>query len=442
MRFIKNSILLFYLITPYITLSQTDFLDWEKVIIHDESEYNRAYNKSYVIKRGLGELKLLSNDSTIQKIDESIVNSIIEKSKVVKPKEKDPLKTYGADTVWFKNNIDSLWRDFKQESKNFEVFVDENDKLAISILSDFKLYKNDLKVIESIHSWKNRYVKMHIIKGGDTLSIVSKGSFVYLLPWSINDIETYDIEISELISKLLPNTYYSSHFYTSGKHFYFYLFKHLFYNYVDGATSFRKFKRRFPIKYWLLKMSSESMEGEYHSIGSIQWANDFFMTQKCVEVDLEDRKLPDNVIYSPLFGCRLYFMHPVSVYLMKKNKIRKRLEKDSVFQYISNNEKCQARIQFVNTKSFSRIAKKHFKEDLVNNNMDRNKFRGKLRGAIFFDNYEKTDKGYVFTRWLLLRDGTLILWENKGKKVLNLKSEYVPEVGFNCMVVEPEYLME
>jgi len=175
-------------------------------------------------------------------------------------------------------------------------------------------------------------------------------------------------------------------------------------------------------------------------MGSIQWANDYLMVQKCVDLSLIDKKLPDNIKYNVIFGCRLYFMHPVSFFILKRNRIRKRFEKNPIYQYVATHENCSGTVNFVNRKSFFPIAKKSFKEDLIENDRDKNEFRGRLRGAIFFDNYEQTDEGSSFSRWIFLKDGTLILWQNKGNSLLNVKPEHIPPDGYNCKVIKPDFL--
>ena len=438
-------ILLFFIITIQFSFGQTLIEDWNKVIIIDKKG-NQGYgtfDRRYEINREEAALKENDLDTVIKGIDTDIIPAILKLAEKEAPPSNDPFEIYGADTNWFRANVDSLWFDLKEKSDidELQILEEEDDEVVLSVLNDFDIYKDDLYDLEHLNDWKEVELTISIMSETDTVVISNGGSFVYLLPWKMQGKEIYNTELSILIAQLLPeNIYFSNYQSLKESEFYPRLLTTIYDYHIYGETAFRKAKRRFPLRFWRLKRKFEIKGGRYALMSSIEWANDFFLVQHCVEVILLEERLPKNINYTPLFGCRLYFMHPIGPFLRKRKRIVKRLEQNPIYQYITTQDSCFGSIHFVNRRSFSPIAKKSFKEDLRDNNIDVKKYRGRLRKAIFFDNYEYVDGETSFTRWLFLKDGTTILWQNKGENLLNVIEEHIPTEGYNCKEIKPEHL--
>lgn len=438
-----RSILFLLIITIQFSYGQTLIEDWNKVVIIDKKETQPSFDRRYEINREEAVLRESVPDTIIKTIDTDLIESILKVAEKEALPAKDPLEIYGADTNWFKANVDSLWFDLKEKSglDELQILEEEDDEVVLSILNDYEIYKEDLDDLEHLNDWREVELTMAIMSETDTVVISNGGSFVYLLPWKMQGKEIYNTELSVLIAQLLPeNRYFSNYQSLLESEFYPRLLTTIFDYYIYGETEFRKAKRRFPFKFWRLKRKFDIKGGNYALMSSIEWANDFFLVQHCVEVVLHEEGLPKNIDYTSLFGCRLYFMHPVGPFLRKRKRILKRLEQNPIYHYIASQDSCFGSIHFVNRRSFSPIAKKSFKEDLRDNTIDVKKYRGRLRKAIFFDNYEYVDGETSFTRWLFLKDGTTILWQNKGDNLLNVKEEHIPPEGYNCKEIKPEYL--
>lgn len=442
-----RTIFFLFIITSQFSFSQSLSEDWNKVVILDKkgNQGYGSFDRRYEINRVEAVLREMKIDTVtiIKAIDTDVIPEILKLTEKEAPRSKDPFEIYGADTNWFKANVDSLWFDLKEKSEIDErqILEEEDEEVVLSILNDYSIYRDDLDELESLHDWREVNLSMVIMSETDTVVISNGGSFVYLLPWVVSGKEIYNTELSILIAQLLPgNRYFSNYQSLRESEFYPRLLTTIYDYYIYGETDFRKAKRRFPLKFKRLENKFEIKGGSYSIMGSIEWANDFFLALPCVEVELHENRLPKNINYTPLFGCRLYFMHPIGPFLRKRKRIVERLEKNPVYQYIAAQESCYGSIHFVNRRSFSPIAKKSFKEDLRDNNIDVKNYRGRLRKAIFFDNYEHIDGESSFTRWLFLNDGTTILWQNKGANLLNVKPEHIPPDGYNCKEIGLEHL--
>jgi len=440
-----RSILILFIIISQLSVGQSLSEDWNKVIILDKkgNQGYGSFDRRYEINRGEAVLREIEPDTIIKTIDTDIIPAILKLAEEEAPPSKDPFEIYRADTNWFKVNVDSLWFDVKEKSgiDERQILEEEDDEVVLSILNDYAIYRDDLDELESLNDWREVDLSMAIMSKTDTIVISNGGSFVYLLPWKVQGKEIYNTELSILIAQLLPeNMYFSNYQSLKESEFYPRLLTTIYDYHIYGETDFRKAKRRFPLKFSRLEKKFEIKDGDYSMMGSIEWANDFFLALQCVDVVLHEESLPKNIDYTPLFGCRLYFMHPIGPFLRKRKRIVKRLEKNPVYQYLAAQDSCYGSIHFVNRRSFSPIAKKSFKEDLKDNNIDVKKYRGRLRKAIFFDNYEYVDGKSSFTRWLILKDGTTILWQNEGENLLNVKPEHIPPDGYNCKEIRLEHL--
>lgn len=138
------------------------------------------------------------------------------------------------------------------------------------------------------------------------------------------------------------------------------------------------------------------------------------------QLKLKDNPLPPNVFFSLLLGNQP-FIRSVNPFLKKKDELVTRLKDHILIKYIANCKGCEGKIRFVNNKSLSRIGRKEFLDD----SQIRKKFKGKLKDVIFFTLTEKRNDQEAYSRWLILKDGTMILWHNVGKFLFNLPKKMI-----------------
>ncbi len=75
-------------------------------------------------------------------------------------------------------------------------------------------------------------------------------------------------------------------------------------------------------------------------------------------------------------------MNSPKTILKQKDKLINLLNKNPVYNYTLNCENCLGEIHWVISKSLSKEAQKSFKEDLADNEIDKNKYNGKYKDAI------------------------------------------------------------
>lgn len=268
-----RSILFLLIITIQFSYGQTLIEDWNKVVIIDKKETQPSFDRRYEINREEAVLRESVPDTIIKTIDTDLIESILKVAEKEALPAKDPLEIYGADTNWFKANVDSLWFDLKEKSglDELQILEEEDDEVVLSILNDYEIYKEDLDDLEHLNDWREVELTMAIMSETDTVVISNGGSFVYLLPWKMQGKEIYNTELSVLIAQLLPeNRYFSNYQSLLESEFYPRLLTTIFDYYIYGETEFRKAKRRFPFKFWLLKRKFDIKGGNYALMSSIE----------------------------------------------------------------------------------------------------------------------------------------------------------------------------
>ncbi|MFD1605067.1 hypothetical protein ACFSJW_00575 [Flavobacterium artemisiae] len=112
------------------------------------------------------------------------------------------------------------------------------------------------------------------------------------------------------------------------------------------------------------------------------------------------------------------------------------LKENPVYKYTLNCKDCLGEIHWVKSKSFSQEAKKNFKEYLEEQDIDRNKYNGRYKDAIFYELTENRGSERSFSRWIFLKDGTFILWELKGSFLMDFPKDSFKERGYICKEIK------
>lgn len=408
---------------------------WDKIIITDSRIARSFFKNQLEIKRANNELVLVNkNDSVLNKVNKSILdkffNSLVNEKEIA----QDPLRIFGKDSVWLSNQAAKLWFDYLGD-------VDEPAEIDSFAIRKIRSYTNVKSIVRSIQGrhWTDDYpfTSILIIRKGDTLRVQSNGQYPYMMPWRVNDKIIYNSGIPTSISDMFPERMQSNKVRLRGDNFGFHLIFQVNESLIEDHRNYIKAKLKYPRQFTTLERYFTIDNAELSDMGSIEWGG--FITALCLELSLKSKELPDNISFSVVFGRRIK-LHSIKPIIRKQRQLINQLSMNPVYQYTIRNPKATGEIHFVNRKSLSGEAKRNFKSDLKDNGMKKSKFRGRYRKAIFYELSETSDKGSSFSRWILLKDGTNILWEINGKFLMNLNPEVVTKQGYVCRVITMEDL--
>lgn len=406
---------------------------WDKIIIIDSYVGWSHFRNEFEIKRSNNELVLVDkNDSVLNRINKSILDKFFNSLTNEKAIAQDPLKIFGKDSTWLKVNAEKLWFAYlKDKDEPAEI-----DSFAIGKIKDYQTVKRVVWSIQGAH-WTDDYPRtsIQIIRKGDTLRVQSNGQYPYMIPWIVNKKTIFNSGISTSVSDILPLGIESNRNRLGGDRFDYYLIDKVYDSFIRDYRNYFSVKQRYPRQFSTLQRYFTIDNAELSDMVSIEWGG--FLIAPCLELILKSNELPDNISFSVVFGRRIK-LHSIRPIIRKQRNLINQLSTNPVYQYTLRNPKATGEIHFVNRKSLSGQAKRNFKSDLTDNGMKKSKFRGRYRKAIFYELTEKSDQGSSFSRWILLKDGTSILWEINGKFLMNLNPEVVTKQGYVCRVITNE----
>ena len=168
-------------------------------------------------------------------------------------------------------------------------------------------------------------------------------------------------------------------------------------------------------------------------MSSIEWGGD--MGHECLEMSLKDSSVSKNIEFYTISGINEILNTKKSI-LHKKHKLIDSLKDNPVYKYTLNCDNCLGEIHLVKSKSLSKKAKANFIEDLETNGIDKHKYDKKYKDAIFFELTEQRNNQQSFSRWIFLKDGTLLLWELKGNYLMNLPKDSIQNQGYICREIQ------
>ena len=400
---------------------------WTNIIILDTaSEFEKPdFHHIWLIKRDdLGLYNYKSQDSIIKHINLQYVDSLLKNLSLYNIKPKDPLRLFGKDSLWIKNNAKKLWVNSRQRIKKIKKF----DKYVIEALSNSSLYSD--KINQNLkNDWNtDRSMIISFINEKDTLTIESYNETPFMLPWTINEEISYNRNISTLVSKILPDIESSSKNLLANEPSEQYIFSKFYHSYLSNKVNYLEALNKYPMRFKKIEKHFYIKKAELLIMASIDWSN---WGSKCLELELIDKNGYENVTFTSVFG-RRFFLHPINPIIRKRKKLIKQIENNPLFKYLIENDSSSAEIKFVNRRSFSKYAKKNFNEDAELNNLDKKIYKGKLRTSIFFVLSENQGKGYSsYARFIILKNGKIILWDISGSfrnaplKDISTKQGYV-----------------
>ncbi|WPO78066.1 hypothetical protein [Flavobacterium sp. KACC 22761] len=386
--------------------------DWDKIVICDAYRGWSNFENNFQIKRqDLLLTSLEKPDSIIKKIDPKSVSEIL---KLIKSKNdsvssfKNPLISFGRDSLWLVDNAEKLWKNYRKNRETTE----EIDSIAIATLRNYKKANQAASSIQGSH-WTDDYpvIIFHAIKGNDTLSAYSYGQYSYMLPWNTNKGKIYNSKISELIAAILPDKFPNNKERLSGINFNSTLVKAVYESFLEEKENYIEAKNTFPRTFKILEKKFEITKAEIMDMSSIEWGGD--SGKECLEMSLKDLSISKNIEFYTISGVNEIFSTKKSI-ITKKNDLLHLLRGNPVYRYTLNCDNCLGQIHWVKSKSLSREAKNSFKGYLEENGIDKNKYDGNYKNAIFFELTEYRNSKKSFSRWIFLENGTSLLWQLRG----------------------------
>lgn len=405
---------------------------WDKIILVDSYGGWSHFLNEFEIKKIDNELFLINrNNVTLNKINQSLLDTLFNSLKTKNETFEDPLKIFGKDSIWLINNAESLWISYLTKDEPNEI-----DSLAISVIKDYQKVK---RLVWSIQGsvWTDDYpfTSISLIKNKDTLTIKSSGQYPFMMPWSIGEKLIYNSGIPMAIAEILPDSIKSNKSRLEGDKFNYVLIDKVYNSFIKEYRNYMHAKIRYPKQFSSLENQFMIVNARLAHLGSIEWGR--FISAPCLELTLKSKLLPDNICFSVIYGRRVK-LHSIKPIIKKEAVLVNRLVNNKIYQYTVKNQNTTGEIHFVNTKSLSAEAKRNFLRDLKDNGIKKSSFSGKFRHAIFYELTEIRHKSRSFSRWILLKDGTNVLWQVSGNFLMNLNDSLIEEQGYVCRVISNE----
>ncbi|MWB94356.1 hypothetical protein GON26_08275 [Flavobacterium sp. GA093] len=406
--------------------------DWDKILITDAyGGWSNFDNKFQIKKQDLLLTSLEKPDSIIKRIDPKLVSELVKSIRNTNDYAtfKNPLISFGRDSLWLINNAENLWKEYTKGRKTTK----EIDAIAINTIKDYKKANHAASSLEGSHSTDDYpVIIVSIINEKDTLSAYSFGQYPYMLPWNTKKRRIYDSKISELVAQLLPDKLPNNKERLSGINFNTSFVKEIYSTFLADKENFLEARNAFPGTFRSLKKEFEISKAEIVDMSSIEWGG--LVGRRCLEMLLKDSTISKNIQFYTISGVNELLTTKRSIIRRKKDLINL-LNENPIYKYTLNCGNCLGEIHWVKSKSLSTEAKNEFKEDLEENGIDKKKYNGRYKDAIFFELTENRESERSFSRWIFLKDGTLILWQLRGNYLMNFPKDFFANQGYICKEV-------
>lgn len=404
---------------------------WDKIIINDANRGWSNFENNFQIKRQDFLLTSLEKpDSIIKKINPKLVFEIINLIKNDSTSFEKPLISFGRDSLWLVDNAEKLWKEYTKDKETRK----EIDSIAINIIKDYKKANQAASSLQG-SQWTDDYplVVISVIKGNDTLSAYSFGQHAYMLPWNIKNRKVYNSKISELLAELLPDNYPDNKDRLSGKNFNNSFITQIYASFLVEKENYLEAKSKFSRTFKALEKEFQITKAEIIDMSSIEWGG--VLGKECLEMSIKDSTISKNIEFHTISGINELLSSKRSI-IYKKHYLLSSLKENPIYNYTLNCDNCLGEIHWVKFKSLSKKARNNFKEYLEKNGIDKNKYDGNYKDAIFFELTEYRNSEKSFSRWIFLKNGTLILWQLSGDFLMNLPKEISENQGYICKEIK------
>ncbi|MFB9077505.1 hypothetical protein ACFFLS_18575 [Flavobacterium procerum] len=406
--------------------------DWDKIIIKDSHfAWSHFENDFQINRHDLWLTPLEKPDSIIKKVDSKQVSELVRligrRGVNDSISFEKPLISFGRDSLWLVSNAENLWKEYSKKKERLK----EMDSIAINTIKDYKKANQAASSLEGAPSTDDYpFIMVLVIQKSDTLSVFSSGQNPYMLPWRTMKRNVYDSKISELVAALLPDHIPSNKERVSGRNFNNSFVKALYDSFLEDKENYLDARHKFPRTFKSLQKEFEITKAEIVDMASIEWEG-----KECLEMYLKDVKGSKNIQFNTISGVNELFSSKKSI-LRKKDYLINSLKENPVYKYTLSCDNCLGEIHWVKSKSLSAKAKNNFKEDLVENGIDKNKYDKLYKDAIFYELTEKRDSKSSFSRWIFLKNGTFILWQLQGNYLMNFPNDFFEKQGYICKEIK------
>ncbi|MBL3654512.1 hypothetical protein JL102_00095 [Fulvivirga sp. 2943] len=403
--------------------------DWEQILISDVSLGEFTFKKDYILLRNNLSLTTPERpDSVIKEIRRSLIDSLILSLKNHSHVIQNPLLMFNRDSLWLINNAEKLWSEYDVEERSEEI-----DSIAIQAI---KNYSNNKRFIWGLtlpnqYHYNDVFVNIKIITRTDTLSISSIKNKPYMLPWEVNGKRIYNSNISRFIAEILPKSQYSNKSKLLGVGFNDFLIKALYHTVIEKEIRFHNIKKTYKKEFRYINNFFQVEKAQFGDMASIEWGGWF--GRPCIELTMTDSSLSDQLQFSIISG-KHSLMSTFRSLKRNKDKLINQLRNNPVYQYLIECDECLGEIHWVQDQSLSGEAKSAFFDDLKQN--DKGKFKRQFSKAIFFELTERRNKERSFSRWIFLKDGTIILWEIEGGFLMDLPDYIIRDKGYITEIIK------
>ncbi|WP_269237596.1 hypothetical protein [Flavobacterium flavigenum] len=408
--------------------------DWDKIIIQDlHFGWSHFENNFQINKQNFSLTPLGRTDSIIKKIDPVLVCEIVELIRKTNDSTsfQKPLLSFGRDSLWLIKNAENLWKEYTKREKTLK----EIDSIAINTIKDYKKANLAASSLEGAKGTDDYpLIIISVIKEKDTLSAYTIGQYPYMLPWNIRNRKVYDSKISELIAEILPDKIPTNKERLNGGNFNNAFIAGIYRAFLGDKINYLEARNKFPRTFRVLKKEFEITKAEIMDMSSIEWGGDY--GRVCLEMYLRDLKISENIQFNTISGVNELLSSKRSI-IYKKDYLINLLKHNPVYKYTLNCDTCLGEIHWVKSKSVSKKAKNNFKRDLEKNGIDKNKYDSQYKDAIFFELTENRDSEQKsFSRWIFLKDGTIVLWQLRGSFLMNFSKDFMEEQGYICKEIK------
>lgn len=407
--------------------------DWDKIIITDAyGGWSSFENKFQITSQDFLLTSLERPDSIIKKINPELASEIVKLIRSTNDTTfKKPLISFGRDSLWLINNAENLWREYTKGRKTSK----EIDSIAINTIKDYKKANQAASSLEgSDRTDDYPLIVVSVIKGKDTISAYSIGQNPYMLPWYlVKRRKIYNSKLSELVAELLPDKLPNNKERLSGQNFNQSFVQKIYAVFLADKENYLDTKNTYRRTFKSLEKEFEITKAEIVDMASIEWGNHF--GRECLEMSLKDASISKNIQFCTISGVNELISSKKSI-IYKKHYLINLLKENPVYKYTLNCDNCLGEIHWVKSKSLSTEARNNFKEYLEKSGKDKKKYDGRYKDAIFFELTEKRNSEKSFSRWIFLKDGTLILWQLRGDFLMNFPKDFSENQGYICKEVK------
>ena len=385
----------------------------------------------------------IESDSVKRKVtlDSSEIHAFFESlKKVLNEKTSNPITDAKYDK-WSEEKAAQIWYDYS----NYQ-FDRRSNEIAIAILQDFNWLDNrNALIIEERHHQKRKHLSFNIYSEEQTIRLESRTPFKqFELEYKSADTIIYSDKLLAALEDLFQFKDSSSFETTS--------IEKIQVNYAFEV----KIKDSIN-NYWLHEILDEKEFNFLTNRVFIQ--NPVICSKETIDWGkrnavrfLTPSTFHGNIWYSLIFAYpnleKYISGYEPKDFFSERTRYKRRLDekfldKNQVIEYCQKNFQSKGIIHYVRNRSFSFKARRDFKSDFKASGQDKHLYKGKLKHAILFELQEGEHNDLQYheklknvSYWVFLEDGTIILWQSSGDKIMNFPQEFVN--GTNCKVISKE----